>query len=237
MYEKGERHVNEKKSRVNVKTITVTAMLCAIAFAAKLISNMIPIMVAGFLEFDLKDVVIAIAGFVCGPLSAAAISVIVSLIEMVTISGTGPIGFVMNALSSCSFACVAAVIYKKKRTMRGAVLALASGTAVMTAVMLLWNYLVTPLYMGVARAQVAAMLAGVFLPFNLVKGGMNAALTMLLYKPVVTALRRADLAPVRVPDNAQETGRTHKINPGVMLVSLVLLITFILLALVLAGRI
>lgn len=227
--------MNEKKSKVNVKTITVTAMLCAIAFAAKLISNVIPIMVAGFLEFDLKDVVIAIAGFICGPLSAAAIAVIVSLIEMVTISSTGPIGFLMNALASCAFACVAAVIYKKKHSMKGAVLSLISGTLAMTAIMLLWNYLITPLYMGVERAQVAAMLASVFLPFNLVKGGINATLTMLLYKPVVTALRRADLVQTHVSDNAQEAGKVHKINWGAMLVSLVLLVTFVLLALVLAG--
>lgn len=227
--------MNEKKSRLNVKTITVTAMLCAIAFAAKLISNVVPIVVAGFLEFDLKDVVIAIGGFMCGPLSAAAIAVIVSLIEMVTISGTGLIGFVMNALASCAFACVAAVIYKKKHSMKGAVLALVSGTLAMTAVMLLWNYLITPLYMGVERAEVAAMLVSVFLPFNLVKGGINAALTMLLYKPVVTALRRADLVQTRVPDNVQESGKTYGINWGVMLVSIVLLATFVLLALVLAG--
>lgn len=227
--------MNEKKSRVNVKTITVTAMLCAIAFAAKLVSNVIPIMVAGFLEFDLKDVVIAIGGFMCGPLSAAAIAVIVSLVEMVTISGTGPIGFVMNALASCAFACVAAVIYKKKHSMKGAVLALISGTLAMTVVMLLWNYLITPLYMGVERAQVAAMLASVFLPFNLVKGGINAALTMILYKPVVTALRRANLVQTRVSDNAREPEKIHRINWGVMLVSLVLLVTFVLLALVLAG--
>lgn len=227
--------MSQKKNKVNVKMITVTAMLCTIAFAAKLVSDVIPVRVIGFLEFDLKDVVIAIGGFMCGPLSAAAIAVVVSLIEMVTISGTGPIGFVMNALASCAFACVAAVIYKKKYSMRGAVLALVSGTLAMTAVMLLWNYLITPLYMSVGRAEVAGMLASVFLPFNLVKGGINAALTMLLYKPVVTALRRADLVPPRVPDNVQEIEKVHKINWGVMLVSFVLLVTFVLLALVLAG--
>ena len=65
----------------------------------------------------------------------------------------------------------------------------------MTGVMLLWNYLITPLYMNVPRDVVVAMLPTAFLPFNLVKALMNGALTMLLYKPVVTALRKARLVP------------------------------------------
>ena len=179
------------KKKLDTKTIVTVGMLCAVAFLAKLLSNIIPIAIAGFLEFDLKDVIIVIAGFVCGPMAAVAISVIVSLIEMVTISGTGPIGMVMNILSTCSFACVASVLYKNNRSMKGAVLSLVAGVLCMTAVMLLWNYLITPLYMGVSRDVVVSMLLPVFLPFNLVKGGINASLSLLLYKPIVTALYRA----------------------------------------------
>ena len=214
---------------IRTKTIVTVGMLCAVAFLAKLISNVIPIAVAGFLEFDLKDIIIVIAGFICGPLSAVAISVIVSLIEMITISGTGPIGMIMNILSSCSFACVAALLYKKNRSMKGAVLSLVGGILCMTAIMLLWNYLITPLYMGIDRSVVAGMLLPVFMPFNLVKGGINATLILLLYKPIVTALYKANLIA------ASPTTGKGGVKWGVMLVSLVLLSTFVLLALVLAG--
>ncbi len=214
---------------IRAKTIVTVGMLCAIAFIAKLISNIIPIAIAGFLEFDLKDVIIVIAGFICGPLSAVAISVIVSLIEMVTISGTGPIGMIMNILSSCSFACVAAILYKKNRSMKGAVLSLVGGVLAMTAIMVLWNYLITPLYMGIERSVVAGMLLPVFLPFNLLKGGINATLTLLLYKPIVTALNRANLIA------ASPTSSKGSVKWGMMLISLVALATFVLLSLVLAG--
>ena len=56
-------------------------------------------------------------------------------------------------------------------------------------------YLITPLYMHTARADVAAMLVPVFLPFNLLKGCLNATITVLLYKPVVQGLRHAHLLP------------------------------------------
>ena len=212
--------------KVNSKSIATLGMLCAIAFVAKLISNIFPV-VAGFLSFDLKDVVIVIGGFISGPLAALAITVVVSLIEMLTISSTGIIGFVMNVLASCAFACIASVIYHRDRSMKGAIIGLASGVLCMTAIMILWNWLITPLYMHVSRATVVKMLIPTFLPFNLVKGGINATLAMLLYKPVVTALRRAHLVP-----ESSGRGRTTKL--GVVIISVILLATFVLLALVLA---
>ena len=54
--------------------------------------------------------------------------------------------------------------------------------------MLFWNYLVAPIYMGYPRQAVAQLLLSVFLPFNLIKGGVNAALTLLLYRPLTAAL-------------------------------------------------
>ena len=97
--------------------------------------------------------------------------------------------------------------------------------------MLLWNYLVTPFYMGVARQEVVALLLPAFLPFNLLKGGLNAAITLLLYKPVVNALRRAGLAP---PSHASQA--KGKRNTGLFLVALLVLVSCILLALVLQGK-
>ncbi|MBQ9889781.1 MAG: ECF transporter S component [Firmicutes bacterium] len=210
----------------NSKTIATLGMLCAIAFVAKLISNVFPT-VSGFLSFDLKDVIIVIGGFISGPLAALAITVVVSLIEMVTVSSTGVIGFVMNVLASGTFACIAAGIYHRDRSMKGAITGLIAGVLCMTAIMILWNWLITPLYMKVPRDVVVKMLIPTFLPFNLVKGGINASLAMLLYKPVVTALRRAHLVP------ESSSGARHA-KIGVVIVSVVLLISFVLLALVLA---
>ena len=104
---------------------------------------------------------------------------------------------------------------------------LIAGVLCMTAIMILWNWLITPLYMKVPRDVVVKMLIPTFLPFNLVKGGINASLAMLLYKPVVTALRRAHLVP------ESSSGARHA-KMGVVIVSVVLLISFVLLALVLA---
>lgn len=216
---------------MNKKTqqLVSLAMLSALAYAATALSQLIPISVAGFLDYDPKDIIIAIGGFIYGPLSAVAVSVIVSLLEMVTISATGYIGCIMNIISSCALVCTASYIYSKKRTMCGAVVGLITGVLLMTAVMLLWNYLITPLYMNVSREIVANMLIPVFLPFNLIKGGINISVTLLLYKPVVTALRRASLIAV-----SQSGPQARKNKTGPMLVALLVLVTCVVLFLVLA---
>lgn len=173
-----------------VKKLVALAMLSAMAYIMVALSKFIPLKIM-FLQYDPKDVIITLGGLIYGPVAALVISLIASLIEMITISQTGIWGFVMNVLSTAAFACTASVIYKKKRTLSGACIGLICGVIAMTGTMMLWNYLIAPIYMGTTRDEVAALLVPVFLPFNLLKAGINAALTYLLYKPLITALRKA----------------------------------------------
>lgn len=220
--------VTHARPRMDTKTIVSLAMLTGIAYIVMLLSKLMPSVM--FLDFDFKDVVICIGGFTFGPMAAAILSILVAFIEMITISTTGPIGFVMNALATCAFCCTASFVYKKLHTKKGAVLGLGIGVVCLVAVMLLWNYLITPLYMtGFSRADVAALLPTLFLPFNLAKGGMNMAATLLLYKPVVTAMRKAGV----VPPSQEVQGKTF--SAGFLLFSLALLATFVVFGLVLAG--
>lgn len=205
----------------NTKKLTVLAMLSAFAY---IIVCFIRIPVVLFLSFEPKDVVIAVGGFLYGPFSALLMSIVVSFLEMITISDTGWIGFVMNVLSTAAFACTAACIYKKKHTLSGAVLGLAVGVVLMVAVMLAWNYILTPLYMkDTSREQVASMLVPIFLPFNLIKGGLNAAVTALLYRPLVQSLRRAGL----FPESSSAGQKSGKMLPFYLLAALLLAVCII----------
>ena len=81
--------------------------------------------------------------------------------------------------------------------------------------------------MGVDRGVVAGMLLPTFIPFNAVKGSMNAALTLLLYKPVVSVLRRMKLMP--------PSEKTPRFSWRTVLVPALLLVLFVLAFLFLAG--
>lgn len=212
---------------MKVKKMVTLSMLAAIAY---LMVNLIRIPVILFLKYEPKDVIITIGGFLFGPMASFVVSFVVSLLEMVTISETGIIGGIMNLISTCSFACVAAFVYKKQHTLKGAIAGLALGSALMVVTMLLWNWLITPLYMGVDRATVEGMLIPAFLPFNLLKAGLNSALTIGLYKPLSTALRKIGLVEAR-------TAGAKSSKTGVYLFAGALLVTCILLLLAFQGKI
>ena len=184
-----------RKISLDIKKTASIAMLSALAFLARLVFK-IPV---SFLTFDIKDTVIAFGGLVFGPVSGVVIALVVSLVEMI-ISETGPIGFVMNFVSSAVFAGVASLIYKFKRTFNGAIIGLYSSVAATTAVMLLMNVILTPIYQGVPRSAVIAMLPTLFLPFNFAKTLLNAAIVMLIYKPMVMALRKAKILEGKTMD-------------------------------------
>ena len=170
-----------KKQRLfTTRQWVLMAMLSALAY---LIMSLVRIPVVLFLKYEPKDVIITVGGFLMGPLASFLISLVVSLVEMVSVSDTGPIGALMNLLSTCTFACTAAVFYKKKHNLKGAVLGLALGSVTMVGTMLLWNWLVTPWYMGQPREVVESLLIPAFLPFNLLKSGLNTACWLPAYSP------------------------------------------------------
>ena len=217
------------------KKLAVLAMLSALAYLVMFVGRIpaVPVFPGFVLNYEPKDVIIAIGGFLFGPLSAFAMSAVVSLVEMITVSSTGWIGCVMNIVSTCSFVCTAAFIYHRKRGIKTAALGLAAGLVRMTAVMILWNYFLTPIYTGMPRDAVAKLLIPAFLPFNLLKGGLNAGVTMLIYKPVTVALRKSRLLPV--PENAESV--KGRVNIGAILLSCFVIITCVLFILVFRGNI
>ena len=208
-----------------LRRLTVMAMLVALSFISV---AFIRIPVVEFLKYEPKDVFLTIAGFLYGPVYGAVSAVAVAFVEFITISDTGAIGLAMNILSSCLFVCTASFIYHRKRTLTGAVAGLVLGAVLMTGGMVLWNYLITPVYMNVPRAAVAEMLLPVFAPFNLLKGGINASLTMMLYKSVSSALRSAKLLP------PTETTKNKSRFP-IWVVALFLVISLVLVMLVWNG--
>lgn len=216
------------RKSTNTSKLVLLAMLSAVAYIIVALIRIPVVPTAPFLSYEPKDVIITIGGFLFGPMAAAICSAIVSGLEMVTISSTGPIGCLMNLLSTCSFACTASFIYKKKHDLQGAVLGLLAGSVAMICVMLLWNWLITPLYMGAPRNAVVAMLIPVFLPFNALKTGLNSALVLGLYKPLTNTLRKTRLLP-----QGRQTGGKTKIGP--YLLAAALLITCVVILLVWQG--
>lgn len=191
--------ITNKRDAINKMVIcgvfAALAYVCVCVFRIKV----------SFLTLDIKDAIITTAAMMINPLAGAAISVVVALLEMVTISETYYYGFIMNFLSSATFSVVASFIYRSRKTLAFAVIGLATAVASVTAVMMLANLFITPYYMGVTTSFVVGYIPKLLLPFNLTKALLNAALVMIIYKPIATALRRA-----RMLKSSQSTTSSDK---------------------------
>lgn len=197
-----------KNSTQKLNRIAATSIFAAIAYLSMFLT---PFRV-DFLTFDIKDAVMTIGALYLGPLAGLAMSAVTSLLEMFTISQTGIDGMIMNFVGSTTYTVVAALIYTYRKSLKNAVLGLVAATLSMTAVMLAANLIITPGFKGVPVEAVIAMIPTLLLPFNLLKGILNAALVMLLYKPVTTAMRATRLA----------VGEQHKgTNKNTIIVTLV----------------
>ncbi len=165
------------------------AMLGAISLVLVMIVR-IPFPPAPFLVYDPADVPIFIGTFAFGPLAGLMITIIASFIQAFPLGGDGLIGFIMHVFATGSFVLISGFLYQKNKTKKGAVIALLSGVIVMTITMLLWNLLITPIYMGVPREAVIGMIMPILLPFNLLKSGINAIVTFITYKSIARFLHK-----------------------------------------------
>ena len=197
-----------KNSTQKLNRIAATSIFAAIAYLSMFLT---PFRV-DFLTFDIKDAVMTIGALYLGPLAGLAMSAVTSLLEMFTISQTGIDGLFNDTATTEIYTVVAALIYTYRKSLKNAVLGLVAATLSMTAVMLAANLIITPGFKGVPVEAVIAMIPTLLLPFNLLKGILNAALVMLLYKPVTTAMRATRLA----------VGEQHKgTNKNTIIVTLV----------------
>ena len=209
--------------KLTVRKMAITAVLAALAYVVMFFIRIPIIPAAPFLEYDPKDVLLVITGFLIGPVQGAVSVVLVCLLEMVTVSQSGPVGLLMNVIASLFFVLPASLIYYKKKNLVTAVLGLLAGVFSMTGIMLLWNYLVTPGYMGVPREVVTGMLPAVFLPFNLIKAGINMALTLIVYKPISKLLHISGALKEDKPTESAAEEKKAKFTPLPIILGVILL--------------
>ncbi len=186
------------QNKLYLEKVIGISIFSALAVIVAFVCNIIP-PVAGFLSLDVKDAVIAIAAFIYGPISGVIIAFLAAFIEFLTFSTTAWYGLIMNFASSAVFTLTASLIYKKIRTVNGAIISVLCAVVATTGVMLLLNNFITPIYLhkfvglpeNVAVSTVVDLLPKVLLPFNFAKSLLNASVSIMLYKPVLAALSKA----------------------------------------------
>lgn len=188
---------------VNVRYLTVTAMLSAVAYILMFLDFSVPFM-PSFIKMDLSELPALIGGFAFGPVCGVLICLIKNLLHLF-ITSTGGVGELSNFILGVSFVLPAALIYRYKKSKKMALLGSLAGAVIMGLFSIVSNYfLVYPVYYNfmdkeLILAAYQAIIPSVKsilqclicfnMPFTIVKGLFSVIITFLIYKPISPILK------------------------------------------------
>lgn len=179
------------------KTARLTKLALLAAIATMLYFVEIPIV--AFYKLDFSTVPALLAGFSMGPIAALVVLFIKNIFHLLVTYSAG-VGELADFLMSGTLAVTAALFYRRRPDFKGALLGLGIGTVLMAIVAALLNYyLIIPFYvfavglsnevivgMGSAAIpwvdSVQKLIVAITIPFNLLKGVVLSALTLVLLK-------------------------------------------------------
>lgn len=170
---------------MKIKKLATMAVLSALSVVLVALVHFPIFPAVSFLEYDPADVPVLIGTFAFGPWAGLAMTVVVSLVQGLTVSAqSGVYGILMHIIATGALCVSAGLIYARKKTKKRAVIALCAGTAMMTLVMGAANLVVTPHFTGMSVGAILDLLFVYILPFNFIKAGVNSLLTFFVYKSV-----------------------------------------------------
>lgn len=195
------------KSRTAVRSVVQAGMLGAIAVVLMLFEIPLPF-APSFYEIDFSEVPVLIGSFAIGPVAGAAIELVKILLNFI-INGTttAGVGEAANFLVGCALVVPAGMIYKFKRTRKGAVIGMAAGTVLMTVLGCVINaFVLLPVYAAAFQMPLDALVsmgtavnenitnlftfvAFAVAPFNLLKGILVSLIVFFIYKKISPVFR------------------------------------------------
>ena len=195
------------KKKMTTRMLTQIGMLGAIAVVLMLFEIPLPF-APSFYEIDFSEVPVLIGCFSMGPLAGAFIELVKVILNLV-INGTDTagVGEIANFIIGCSFCVPAGIIYKRKKTKKGAIVGMVVGTLCMTILGCFVNaYILLPTYaaafempieklvtMGTAvNENITSLITFVMFavaPFNLLKGVLVSIIVLCIYKKISPILK------------------------------------------------
>lgn len=191
----------------NVRNMVTIAMLGAVSMVLYIFD--FPLWFApSFYKIDFSEIPVMIGSFALGPAAGALIELVKCLLKLV-VKGTNTafVGDIANYLMGCALVVPAGLFYRRKKSKKNAMIGMAVGTLTLVVVGCILNaYVLLPTYSKAFGMPVDALIemgsainpgikdifSFVLLavaPFNVLKGIIVSAVTLVLYKYVSPILK------------------------------------------------
>ena len=165
----------------DTRQLVTMALMCAIGVLLSFVE--FPLLTGVTrLKYDASAMPAMVCGFAFGPAAGLAVGVVGAVIHGILMADFS--GAVMNILVVAGFILPAALVYRRSRTFKSGVVGLVLSAITATVMAILGNLVITPMWLGVPLDAVVAMILPILTPFNLIKAGINAVLTLIVYKSI-----------------------------------------------------
>ncbi len=212
--------MSQRKNFFSSTRIAVIALFATLSGVLYIFGFPISVAFPSFLELNFSDIPALIGTFTLGPVSGAVIVFVKIIIKLIfKPTTTAFVGDLADLLIGIAFVLPAGLIYQRKRTFKGALIAIAAGSAASVAVAVIANrYLLVPFYVkfffGGSWDPIVGMMTPLFpsctqetfynfylwisvAPFNIMRCMIAAVVTLIVYKHISRAVNRLNekLAP------------------------------------------
>ncbi len=173
-----------------IRQITIMGILIAISIILVVSPLRFPFPTAPFLVYEPGDVPILVGGFVFGPVAGVLLTVITSIVQSITVAKDGVFGCIMHIFATSALVGISSIIYYRKKTFTRAIVGVVMGSLAMTAVMVVLNLALDPIFYGMTLEAVVKLVFPAILPFNLMKSGINSIVFLLIFRSAGRVLLR-----------------------------------------------
>ena len=192
-----------ERSVSKTRKLTAAAVLAAAAYLLAFLEFPVPL-TPTFARMDLSDLPALIGAFAFGPVTGVMIELVKNLLGLMT-SSTGGVGELANFLMGASYVFTAGVVYRHHKTKRMALAGGVAGSVAMGIMAAVTNYFILlPMFEQFMPLEEIIAAFGEFIPFihtkmdvvlynafpfNVIKGLVITAVTMLVYKKLSPVLK------------------------------------------------
>ena len=165
----------------DTRQLVTMALMCAIGVLLSFVE--FPLLPGvTWLKYDASAMPAMVCGFAFGPAAGLAVGIVGAVIHGILMADFSCA--IMNILVVTGFILPAALVYRRSRTFKSGVVGLVLSAVAATVMAILGNLVITPMWLGVPLDAVVAMILPILTPFNLEKAGINAVLTLIVYKSI-----------------------------------------------------
>lgn len=192
--------------KYRLRNIAASGILGALGFVLMLLEFSLPFIIPSFIKLDFSEIPALIAAFAYGPTYGILVCLIKNLLHLFVTTSAG-VGELSNFVMGAVFTGVAGLVYRKNHTRKGALIGSLFGALTMAVISVFTNYfIVYPAFVVIYGMPMEAIL-GMYkallpvvdnlwkallifnLPFNFVKGVLDAAVCFAVYKRITPIIK------------------------------------------------